>query len=168
MHSLAALLPKLRADPTSFGLLSANGGVLTKHAVGIYSCQKPAAASLAGWSREDPAATQARVEALPSAAVATELDLAGEIGVVESYTVLYAGAAAASIVVIGTVTAGSNTGRRFIGKIEPSPAALKAATTDDLLGRSGTIGPDPTASNDQAGRTNLFMLAAGPAATARL
>jgi acetyl-CoA C-acetyltransferase len=36
-HSLATMLGRLRAQPDSLGLVTANGGLLTKHACGVYS-----------------------------------------------------------------------------------------------------------------------------------
>jgi acetyl-CoA C-acetyltransferase len=40
-HSIAALVGVLRADPGSLGLATANGGFLTKHALGLYSTEPP-------------------------------------------------------------------------------------------------------------------------------
>jgi acetyl-CoA C-acetyltransferase len=40
-HSLAAMVERLRAHPGSYGLVTANGGLLTKHAFGVYSTQPP-------------------------------------------------------------------------------------------------------------------------------
>ena len=37
MHAIATLLPQLRARPQAFGLITANGGYVSKHATGIYS-----------------------------------------------------------------------------------------------------------------------------------
>lgn len=42
VHSLATMAGVLRADPDSYGLVTANGGFLTKHAVGVWSCRPPA------------------------------------------------------------------------------------------------------------------------------
>lgn len=41
-HSIAAMVDVLRSDPGSVGLITANGGYLTKHALGLYSTE-PAA-----------------------------------------------------------------------------------------------------------------------------
>ncbi|AQA05339.1 acetyl-CoA acetyltransferase [Mycobacterium sp. MS1601] len=41
MHSIATMAEKLVADPGKRGLITANGGYLTKHAFGIYSCEPP-------------------------------------------------------------------------------------------------------------------------------
>ncbi len=40
-HSIATMVGLLREDPDAFGLCTANGGNLTKHAVGIYSGRPP-------------------------------------------------------------------------------------------------------------------------------
>lgn len=42
-HSLAALAAALRQNPGAVGMCSANGGFLTKHAIGLYSTTPPAA-----------------------------------------------------------------------------------------------------------------------------
>jgi acetyl-CoA C-acetyltransferase len=38
-HSIATMVELLRSSPEGYGLCTANGGVLTKHAMGIYSCR---------------------------------------------------------------------------------------------------------------------------------
>lgn len=40
-HSIASMMTTLRDDPGSIGLVTANGGFLTKHALGIYSTTPP-------------------------------------------------------------------------------------------------------------------------------
>ncbi|GBG33988.1 Hypothetical Protein FCC1311_100211 [Hondaea fermentalgiana] len=40
-HSIAAMVETLRGDPGTFGLVTANGGVTSKHAVGVYSTSPP-------------------------------------------------------------------------------------------------------------------------------
>ncbi|MGH7748227.1 MAG: acetyl-CoA acetyltransferase, partial [Candidatus Dormibacteria bacterium] len=40
-HAIASMVATLRADPGSIGLCTANGGLLTKHAVGVYSTRPP-------------------------------------------------------------------------------------------------------------------------------
>jgi acetyl-CoA C-acetyltransferase len=41
-HSIATMVDVLRRDPGALGLCSANGGLLTKHAFGVYSTRPPA------------------------------------------------------------------------------------------------------------------------------
>jgi hypothetical protein len=62
MHGLAALVPRLRSQPGSYGLVYANGGMMTKHSVGIYSTRPWASTHSGGaWRRVDPHTTQVRV-----------------------------------------------------------------------------------------------------------
>jgi acetyl-CoA C-acetyltransferase len=42
-HALAAMAQVLRAEPGSVGLVTANGGYVTKHALGLYSTEPPPA-----------------------------------------------------------------------------------------------------------------------------
>jgi acetyl-CoA C-acetyltransferase len=42
MHAIATMVERLRADPDAFGLVLANGGFLSKEAVGVYSARPPA------------------------------------------------------------------------------------------------------------------------------
>jgi acetyl-CoA C-acetyltransferase len=58
LHSVATMAGRLREEPDAYGLVSANGGLLTKHAVGVYGCRPPAAGSRV-------ARVQDRVDALP-------------------------------------------------------------------------------------------------------
>jgi acetyl-CoA C-acetyltransferase len=41
MHSIATMAEKLTADPGARGLITANGGYLTKHSFGVYSTEPP-------------------------------------------------------------------------------------------------------------------------------
>ncbi len=45
VHSIATMAGVLRNDPDAMGLVSANGGFLTKHVVGVWSCRPPVAGS---------------------------------------------------------------------------------------------------------------------------
>jgi acetyl-CoA C-acetyltransferase len=79
MHSIAAMVEALRADPGSTGLVWGNGGYLTKHAFGIYSTEPPAS----GFQHRHP---QDEVDALPSREVAPDFE--GE-ATVETFTVMH-------------------------------------------------------------------------------
>jgi acetyl-CoA C-acetyltransferase len=139
MHGLAALVPRLRAAPGEYGLVYANGGMMTKHSVGVYSTTPYAEAHAgAAWQREDPHATQRLIDALPAAAVAAAPAGRGEV---ETYTVLHAGAAPALICVIGTLLDGPDAGKRFIANMAVTEANLRLAFVDDLLGRVGAVAP---------------------------
>ena len=82
MHAIARMAELLRAAPGKKGLVSANGGFLTKHAIGIYGAEPP----------KQPfqhAAPQAEVDALPFRELAE--DHKGG-ATVEGYAVIYNGA----------------------------------------------------------------------------
>jgi acetyl-CoA C-acetyltransferase len=84
MHSVARIVDLLRQKPGSKGLVTANGGLLTKHALCIYSTDAP----------DQPfawATLQEAVEATPRRGVAGDHD--GEV-TIESYAVMYDAAAA--------------------------------------------------------------------------
>ena len=40
MHAIAEVVDRVRRDQGSYGLVIANGGYLSKHSAGIYSCDK--------------------------------------------------------------------------------------------------------------------------------
>ncbi len=79
MHGIASMMQTLRRDPGSFGLVLANGGFLTKEAVGVYSTEA------AEWQPSASAEIQAEIDALPSVAVVEP----PATGTVESFTVVY-------------------------------------------------------------------------------
>ncbi|MEE8079394.1 MAG: acetyl-CoA acetyltransferase [Pseudomonadales bacterium] len=81
MHSIARMAQLLRAAPAEKGLITANGGYLTKHAIGIYSAEPPA-------KPFQHADLQPAVDATPAREIIA--DYHGE-ATVESYTVMYAG-----------------------------------------------------------------------------
>lgn len=62
-HSIASMVVVLREDPGSLGLVTANGGMITKHAFGIYGTEPPAE----GFRHVD---VQPEVDALPTREVA--------------------------------------------------------------------------------------------------
>ena len=80
MHAIASMVEKLRERSGTFGLIGANGGHMSKYAVGIYST-KPTE-----FVRCDSTALQAQVDSWPAPSVAGEADGPGTI---ESYTVLH-------------------------------------------------------------------------------
>ncbi|MCY4213040.1 MAG: acetyl-CoA acetyltransferase [Gammaproteobacteria bacterium] len=79
MHAIARMAEVLRGDPGGKGLVSANGGYLTKHAIGLYSTQPPPRP----FRHEAP---QAEVDALPARDLVA--DHKGQ-ATVEGYSVMY-------------------------------------------------------------------------------
>lgn len=96
MHAIATMAEMLRKDREAYGLVLANGGFLSKEAVGIYSA-KP----VAKWSVHQDNPAQARVDARPKVARVSQ----SGSGVIESYTVTYRKGQAERAIVIARIGA---------------------------------------------------------------
>ena len=79
MHSIATMAQRLRENPGSRGLISANGGYLTKHSFGVYSATPPAGE----FRWED---VQDAVDSEPTRTAVVEWEGAGTV---ESWTTPY-------------------------------------------------------------------------------
>jgi len=79
LHSIATMAERLRAEPGTRGLVTANGGYLSKHAFAVYGTEPPEA----GWRYDDP---QSRIDETPPRALVD--DYAGPV-TIEAYTVDY-------------------------------------------------------------------------------
>ncbi len=122
MHGIASLADRLRSEPDTLGLATAEGWYMTKHAVGLYSCAEP----------ERPFAVhdvQAEVDALPKREVVTDFD--GE-ATVESFTALYEKDGSAGM---GIVVARTDDGARTAAKSHDADAIAQLVDGDDPLGR---------------------------------
>ncbi|MFT4570415.1 MAG: acetyl-CoA C-acetyltransferase [Hyphomicrobiaceae bacterium] len=80
MHGIASMVERLRQDRGSFGLVLANGGFISKEAIGVYSTQPPKQ-----WAPVSSDGIQAEIDAQVSPAL---LDEACQ-GIVETYTVVF-------------------------------------------------------------------------------
>jgi len=119
MHSIARMAEILRTEPAATGLVTANGGYLTKHAFGVYAAEPPSKS----FRHED---LQARVDATPH----REVVLAHRGNVeVESYSVMYENDQPA----IGYVACRLPDGRRAWGNTRDS-AVLDAMTRREYCG----------------------------------
>lgn len=137
MHSIATTMDLVRRKRGSKGLCTGLGWYITRHAIGIYSTDP-----IDGeWSREDPAACQAEIDAEPHPEVAIQAE--GN-AVVETYTVLHKRDGAKKGLVIGRL----EDGRRFLSFTSSAPAVLEGMTTGECVGRTGRV-------NQESG-TNIF------------
>lgn len=128
MHSIASMASVLRDDPGSVGLVSGNGGFITKHSFGVYSTEPPARP----FRHEEP---QAEIDALPRRELCQEPDGAAAV---EAWTVMHdREGAPESGIVVGLL----GDGRRAWG-VTADPVTVKAMVTDDLAGRSVALSPD--------------------------
>jgi len=79
LHSIASMTERLRGEPGTHGLVTANGGFLSKHAFGIYTTEPPAG----GWRYDCP---QDAIDRTPPRQLVDDHD--GSV-VIEGYTVDY-------------------------------------------------------------------------------
>ncbi|WP_431907478.1 acetyl-CoA acetyltransferase [Amycolatopsis thermoflava] len=97
-HAIAETVVRLHAQPGAFGLVGANGGMLSKYSAGVYSTTP------APWRPGRSAELQAELDARPAVPTAVHPD---GWATLETYTVQHA---AGSAVVIGRL----DDGRRFL------------------------------------------------------
>lgn len=136
MNSIATMVDTLRAQPGKKGLITANGGYLTKHAIGLYSTEPtPVRTQERPWRRLDPAAYQAKIDAQPHPEFA-----AGGSGTaqIETYTVLFDRNNEATE---GLVMTRLEDGRRTPAKVIDR-ALLNEWVQNDAIGLSGNIQAD--------------------------
>ncbi len=124
MHSIARMAEVLRGDVTATGLVTANGGYLTKHAFGVYSAQPPTNA----FRHED---LQAQVDGTPQRDVATAHRGDAEV---ESYAVMY-GTDGPSI---AHVACRLPDGRRAWGNCSDT-SILETMTREEFCGRAARL-----------------------------
>ncbi|MDT5064898.1 MAG: acetyl-CoA C-acetyltransferase [Mycobacterium sp.] len=80
LHGIAETVAEMRERPGQFGLVGANGGVMSKYSVGVYSTAP------ADWVADRSKALQDDIAALPKVAVTRDADGTGTI---ETYSVRY-------------------------------------------------------------------------------
>jgi acetyl-CoA C-acetyltransferase len=109
MHGVAETVARMRSAPGQFGLVGANGGILSKYSVGVYSTAP------AEWKPDRSAQLQAQVDSGPTVSVTENADGPGTI---ETYTVRR--------------DAGRPTGI-IIGRLHADRSRFLATTEDDEL-----------------------------------
>jgi acetyl-CoA C-acetyltransferase len=128
-HSISEMMRRLRARPSAYGLVTANGNYVTKHSFGVYSTTPFQGA----WRRESPAVLQAELDALPKAPL---VESASGPATVESYTVMHGKAGPEFSVVIGRL---NETGQRFLANTPTDPSILGGLQDRECLGRPGRV-----------------------------
>ncbi|MEN3976701.1 acetyl-CoA acetyltransferase [Emcibacter sp. SYSU 3D8] len=128
LNAIAAMLPKLRAKPGSFGLVGANGGYLSKQGTGIYSTTP----TRGNWARENPGSYQGEIDSLPDMPF-TETPSGN--GTIETYTVAFGRTGPERGIIVGRQADGV----RFIANTPADAATLNGLMDVDSLGRPGTI-----------------------------
>jgi acetyl-CoA C-acetyltransferase len=125
MHAIATMAGVLRADPGSRGLVTANGGYLTKHAFGVWSAEPPPRPFRA----EQP---QAEVDRLPRTEAVERHE--GPV-TVEAYTVVHDRDGRPDD---GIVACRTPDGGRVWG-LTGDEAVLDAMCREELVGATGAL-----------------------------
>ena len=118
MHAIAEAVARARRGPGSYSFVGANGGVMSKYSVGVYSTTP------APWAPDNSAALQAEIDAWPAPGQAVQAD---GWATIESYTVTHGRDGARTGVVIGRLEAD---GRRFIAKGDERDTSLLDLLTE--------------------------------------
>ncbi|MGH9211601.1 MAG: acetyl-CoA acetyltransferase [Acidimicrobiales bacterium] len=130
-HSIAAMVAVLRDDPGAIGLVSANGGYLTKHALTLYSTEPPAGGFR--W-----ASAQDEVDALPHRELCEQPDGAGEI---ESWVVSHDREGQPERTIATVIL---DDGRRAWADNRHSDTLAEMTSGAEYIGRRVKVDPDGT------------------------
>jgi acetyl-CoA C-acetyltransferase len=133
-HSLAAMVGRLRDDPGSLGLVTANGGHVTKHALGLYSTE-PAPGGFR-W-----ADVQDAVDALPRRELCEAVEAPGTAATVESWVVVHDRDGAPEKVLTACLLPD---GRRAWGNTEDGGTVAELRSGAEQIGLAVTLDPDGT------------------------
>jgi acetyl-CoA C-acetyltransferase len=120
MHAIAETVMQMRDRPGDFGLVGANGGIMSKYSVGVYSTEP------ADWAADHSSVLQGQVEGWAKVPVTVSADGGATI---ETYSVRYDWPARIGIIV---------------GRLDSDNSRFLATTEDeqlvDLLAESDAIG----------------------------
>lgn len=122
MHAIATMVERLRAAPEDFGLVLANGGFLSKEAVGVYSAVPPEA-----WRPKPGDGRQAEIDAAPAPPLLSETTEA----TIDSYTVTWKKGRPSR----GYVVASNDKGRIIARARTGHRATLLTLSGGDAIGR---------------------------------
>ena len=128
-HAIAEMVHRVRTQPGSYGLVMANGGLVTKEAVGLYSTQRPTV----DFVSSDSEAIQDKIDG------ETLLTLAAQPkgqATIETYAVLHGKKGPERGVLFGRLL---NTGERFVANTPSDAATLANLQTQESIGLSGTV-----------------------------
>ena len=134
LHAIAETVVRMRCAPGDFGLVGANGGILSKYSVGVYST------AAAEWAPDNSATLRAQVADRPKTPVTRRAE---GTGTVETYTVRYDWPARTGIV-IGRLDADDS---RFLALVQ-DPELVGLLSEGDPLG--ARIRVQPTEQGNQA------------------
>lgn len=146
LHAIAETVHRCRSSPGSYGLVGANGGVMSKYSAGIYTTTP------APWQAAACDALQAEIDSWPAPAAARHADGPATI---ETWTVRHRRNGPRTGIVIGRLDAD---GRRFIARTDDrDTATIDLLTGGEPAGqrvyaRSFDVGNRFTTSTDEMDR----------------
>ena len=127
-HSIAEMMNKVRANPGSKGLVTANGNYVTKQSAGIY-CTEPTEEP---FSPKDPKIYQAEIDADKGPSVT---ELANGDATIETYTIMHDRKGPSFGILFGRLFDGS----RFIANTPDDLDLMLEMTSNDYLGKEGKV-----------------------------
>jgi acetyl-CoA C-acetyltransferase len=131
MHSVAAMVHRLRESPGEYGLVTGLGWFATKHSAGVYSARSPEGE----WRRTDPTVDQREIDAMDGPPFVEQAD--GD-ATVETYTVIFnRDGEPEQGIVIGRLDDGS--GARFFANTPPDRDLMLATTREEFVGARGRV-----------------------------
>ncbi len=137
LHGIAETVAELRDKPGAFGLVGANGGIMSKYSVGVYSTEPR------DWAADRSKELQADIAALPKVAVTRNAEGRGTI---ETYSVRYDWPVRTGVI---------------IGRLAADGSRFMALATDDelvaLMSDGDPIGAAISVTSD--GKKNTASLA---------
>jgi acetyl-CoA C-acetyltransferase len=125
LHAIAEMLGRLRAMPKAYGLVTANGGFLSKHSAGVYSAQP-----LTQWQPCSSEPLRRQMEAQPRV---TRAEAVNGACTIESYTVVPEGDALRFGYVVAREDA---SGHRLLAKVaSDDEATLQRLAGEEPIGQ---------------------------------
>ncbi len=109
LHGIAETIAEMRDRPGQFGVVGANGGIMSKYSVGVYST------ATAPWRTDRSKELQQEVAALPKVAVTRDVNA---VGTIETYSVRYDWPVRTGIIV---------------GRLDDDSRFMAVSTDDDLV-----------------------------------
>ncbi|MGO4203148.1 acetyl-CoA acetyltransferase [Rhodococcus sp. TAF43] len=124
MHAIAETVDRCRKEPGSFGFVGANGGLLSKYSVGIYSTHPT------GWREDRSTELQAEIDAWPTVPLTNHAD---GWATIETCTVKYDRNGDHTGIAIGRL---ESTGERFIASgIDGDDGILALLNSPEPIGQ---------------------------------
>jgi acetyl-CoA C-acetyltransferase len=130
--AISEMIRRLRANPTRFGMITANGNYITKQSFGIYSTTP----YQGNWRRESPAKLQAQIDAQPHLSLVSHPTGPATI---ETYTVMHGADGPEYAIVFGRL---GQSGERFVANTPKDRELLGDLQDRESVGRRGVVHPE--------------------------